>query len=957
MLERKQYEPTDNAARLCIKCSVSARAVLEKLLGRANVVVENDDAWGASEQLYLYYQLKKPAETIQELAALELVREFVAKLTDGDPSDVPPEQLNPEVCRIISQNPDARLNLIAALQILFRAVNGGEKPGPQPGPAQSQPIAVTFLEKLRPGGPGVLTAIVPDSPGPPDTVTVYTADQVETFIRDHNGKAGLYYSVNPTRTPLSKKAKKTDIAAIEYALADLDPADGETPEAAKARYLAQLNDSFLSTFEPRPTMGLDSGNGIQCLWRLKERIVLGKPVNGKFSPEDQAKIDDVEARIAAVMLRLGAKAGTQNIDRILRLPGTTNLPNAKKRKDGRVACQTKLLWFDDVSYPLDAFPKEKPSKEKPATESKSDKIDWAKVREPGWLKSVEDLPSDVSDKLRRIVGHTGTLDELNDDLIEGYFLDKPYESWSEVTFAITSLLKFYAKHTLEEIAEALLADLPCNQHIAEQKDKKRAVERAITRSHSPEELATAGVKFRDLDKYRHPKPSLANAVIAIRALGVLVSQDLFHNRIFVSYNGDSKTIREGLLTDDTISAVRSLINNTYKIDCGDNLTLAAIKEVARDNAFDPVLDMLAEFQTQWDGTKRLATWTTVYLGCENTPLNRAIGMLTLIAACRRARYPGCKFDQITVLEGPEGIDKSTAIRVLAGDENFSDASIIGADAKEVQEQLDGVWMHENADLDGMRRADVTKVKNFARRQVDRARPAYGRGREDRPRRSIEWGSTNEELYLFSQTGNRSFWQLKTGKIDTKALIRDRAQLLGEAATYEAADKSIVLDKKLWDAAREAQEQRRVTDPWEDILEDELHPTFGPGHTIHKSDDGFERVATAEVLRIILGIENAQQTSAHGQRLALVMKRIGWERPPTGRVRIQGMPVRGYVRRSAVPATTTTPDVPPPSGGEDELAPEMRKPLDQKTGDLSNHPTNGQTRGGERIQGVTDRDRP
>ena len=106
--------------------------------------------------------------------------------------------------------------------------------------------------------------------------------------------------------------------------------------------------------------------------------------------------------------------------------------------------------------------------------------------------------------------------------------------------------------------------------------------------------------------------------------------------------------------------------------------------------------------------------------------------------------PGCKFDQIIVLEGPEGINKSTAIRVLAGDDNFSDQSIIGADAKEVQEQLDGIWMHENADLAGMRKAEVEKVKAFARRQVDRARPAYGRVREDRPRRSIEWGTTNDD---------------------------------------------------------------------------------------------------------------------------------------------------------------------------------------------------------------------
>src|SRR6516165_12029752 len=142
------------------------------------------------------------------------------------------------------------------------------------------------------------------------------------------------------------------MATFEFLHADLDPADGETPEAAKARYLEQLNGAF----EPKPTAAVDSGNGIQGLWRLQERIVLGEPINGKFSAEDQAKIDDVEARVAAVMRRLGAKPGTQNIDRVLRLPDTINLPNEKKRKEGRTECPTKLLWFDDTSYPLDAFP-------------------------------------------------------------------------------------------------------------------------------------------------------------------------------------------------------------------------------------------------------------------------------------------------------------------------------------------------------------------------------------------------------------------------------------------------------------------------------------------------------------------------------------------------------------------------------------------------------------------------
>ena len=404
-----------------------------------------------------------------------------------------------------------------------------------------------------------------------------------------------------------------------------------------------------------------------------------------------------------------------------------------------------------------------------------------------------------------------------------------------------------------------------------------------------EQPAMEAAAFRDYDKSGNPKPSLANAVIAIRALGVEVRYDQFHNRIKVTYKGGSKTIQDGVLTDETVSAMRSLINNTYQIDCGDPNTLAALKEIARDNAYDPVLDYLAECQGKWDRQKRIDTWAIDYLGCEDTPLNRAIGRLVLVAACRRARTPGCKFDLIVVLEGVEGTNKSTAIRVLAGDENFSDQSILGAADKEVQEQLEGVWMHENADLAGMKRAEVEQIKAFASRQVDRARPAYGRVREDRPRRSIEWGTTNNDRYLLSQTGNRRFAPLKTGEIDIEALKRDRDQLLGEAATYEAAGESTTLDPSLWGDAQAAQEQRRVIDPWEDLLRSM------PDHIIHRSGDGYERVASADVLTKVLEIPSGQQTSAHAQRLAGAMKHAGWDRNPTGRVTIDGKPVRGYIR--------------------------------------------------------------
>jgi hypothetical protein len=521
------------------------------------------------------------------------------------------------------------------------------------------------------------------------------------------------------------------VRECHYLWGDCDVAKYEGPDPGEAkvhyehegtRVEAQVNEG-LNRLGIRPFATWRSGAGRQLLIKLDRAI----------------EPDEAETLVGKLHIAMGFDPVVRNSNRILRVPGSVNW---KQGKNGRVPSPcTGLCLFrnitkiEDVRTVLANVPE--PQKPVQSSHVPEIEIDWSKVQMAGgWLQSVDNLPADANPKLRAIVGHSGTLAELNSSLVGTKLLEQPYRSWSEVTLALTASLKATGNYTPEQIAEALSADLPCNQHVAQQQDKERAIERAIGRSHPPRQAAVAGVRFRDFNQSGNPRPSLANAVIAIHALGIEASYDLFHHRVNVTYNGKAQTIREGLLTDDTVSAARSLINNTYRIDCGDANTLAAIKEIALENAYDPVLDMLVECQGKWDGLIRLDTWVIDYLGCEDTPLNRATGQLALIAAVRRARDPGCKFDNITVLEGIEGTNKSTAIRVLAGNENFSDQSIIGASDKEVQEQLDGVWMHENADLAGMRRADVEHVKAFASRQVDRARPAYGRVREDRPRRSM-----------------------------------------------------------------------------------------------------------------------------------------------------------------------------------------------------------------------------
>jgi hypothetical protein len=239
---------------------------------------------------------------------------------------------------------------------------------PPPSPSlATYTEAVDMLERVRPGGPWLLSAIIPD--GVIKTVTARTADEVRKFISAHNGKRNLYFSVNPTRHAMDKKASKLDLAAIEYIHGDLDPRDDESPEDAKARFRAAIEAYLLAAAEI-----IDSGNGVQALHRLAEPIILAEPVmrpdeNGelvlKFSEENELKIAEVEGCAELLMQTLGSVAGTQNIDRILRLPGTINLPNAKKLRDGRTACATKSISFSSARHLFESFPKpiEKPKVE------------------------------------------------------------------------------------------------------------------------------------------------------------------------------------------------------------------------------------------------------------------------------------------------------------------------------------------------------------------------------------------------------------------------------------------------------------------------------------------------------------------------------------------------------------------------------------------------------------------
>jgi putative DNA primase/helicase len=175
---------------------------------------------------------------------------------------------------------------------------------------------------------------------PLKAMTVSGADEVREFVRQNKGRRNCYYSLNPTRRPMDRKPRKADIARVEFLHADLDPRPNETAEAAKKRLLKSID-----AFELPPSAIIISGNGVQVLWRLKRA----------FEPKSAEEFSAVEAYNLALTLALGGTAGTQNIDRILRLPGTINIPNSKKRELGREECEAALLEINHNVYRFGDF--------------------------------------------------------------------------------------------------------------------------------------------------------------------------------------------------------------------------------------------------------------------------------------------------------------------------------------------------------------------------------------------------------------------------------------------------------------------------------------------------------------------------------------------------------------------------------------------------------------------------
>jgi hypothetical protein len=248
----------------------------------------------------------------------------------------------------------------------------------------------------------------------------------------------------------------------------------------------------------------------------------------------------------------------------------------------------------------------------------------------------------------------------------------------------------------------------------------------------------------------------------------------------------------------------------------------AISIVCERNRFDAVRDYLVGLK--WDGTPRLDSMAAVYfdaqddvddeLDSDSADYTSTVFAKWMLSAVARARTPGCQVDHLIVLEGPQGIGKSTALRILAGTECFSD-TLPEIPSRDAHEHCIGPWVVELAELDHMRKSEVTALKAFISARAPSFRAAYARRTIEHPRRCVFAATTNESGYLADPTGNRRFWPIACTRIDLEALARDRDQLWAEALHRVRAGESWhITDQQVAAKVLEAQASRRQADPWQ-----------------------------------------------------------------------------------------------------------------------------------------------
>lgn len=370
-----------------------------------------------------------------------------------------------------------------------------------------------------------------------------------------------------------------------------------------------------------------------------------------------------------------------------------------------------------------------------------------------------------------------------------------------------------------------------------------------------------------------PHPHLANAYKILSTHPELVGRiwfDEFHGKTFQTlFQPDPLEWQD---THDTRLTVWIQLNLRLA-KMGHQVVQRAVDDYARQHVRNEVREWMDGLT--WDQHERLPTLISDAFGAAQNDYTAAVGRCWLVSMAARTYEPGCKVDTMPVFEGPQGLMKSTALKIIGGKwfaEMHEDIT-----TKDFLQNLPGKLLIEIAELHAFRRSEVNRIKGIISCGSDRYRASYGRRAEDHPRRGVWAGSTNRDDWVEDETGARRFWPVRCTEIDLDYLRHNREQIFAEAVyRFKAGEPWWNIDPEL---ARLEQESRRSEDPWtERILDYAL--TFG-------------EVRVTDILTNAIALPPHQQDRGSEMRVAAVLKTSGYDKKD---VRKSGRILKYWVKR-------------------------------------------------------------
>ncbi len=407
-------------------------------------------------------------------------------------------------------------------------------------------------------------------------------------------------------------------------------------------------------------------------------------------------------------------------------------------------------------------------------------------------------------------------------------------------------------------------------------------------------------KALELDKSGKVKNTLQNLTVILMNDPLL--KPLVYNQLLdgMEIKGDVPWRHPSKFWRDADDAqLISYVDSHYGTFSARNYDIAVAK-VTDDRSYHPIREFIDNLP-EWDGIKRVDTLLVDYLGANDNEYVRAVTRKTLCAAIKRVLCPGCKFDSMLVLNGPQGVGKSTLIAKLAG-EWFSDSLNLGdTKDKTAAEKLQGYWILEIGELAGLKKAEVETLRSFLSRQNDIYRAAFGKRATPHLRQCVFFGTTNAESgYLRDTTGNRRFWPVKTPGASKKhswdltpELI---CQIWAEALVYVKQGEKLYLSAELETLSKAEQREAMESDEREGLVRlylDTLLPAdwdrmdiFERRNFLTGSDFG-DTVKTGTVKRThvsnmeiwceCFGKERANIRRTDSNELTAILARLGWKR--------------------------------------------------------------------------------